>query len=104
MPRIQISEPGKTPQPYKVKLSREEIKIGRASNNDIKLTDPSTSSCHCIIRRVDGGFVLEDNKSTNGVKLEEQRFAKLDLNQDLDFKLGDVDVEFTDDVTVLPGA
>ncbi len=95
MPRIQISEPGKTPQPYKVKLDRETIKIGRAANNDVLLTDPSTSSNHCVIRRVEGGFILEDNKSTNGVKLDEQRFLKLDLNQDTDFLLGDVEVAFS---------
>ena len=95
MPRIQISEPGKTPQPYKVKLDRETIKIGRASNNDVLLTDPSTSSNHCVVRRVEGGFILEDNKSTNGVKLDEQRFSKLDLNQDTDFLLGDVEVSFS---------
>jgi pSer/pThr/pTyr-binding forkhead associated (FHA) protein len=95
MPRIQISEPGKTPQPYKVKLDREIINIGRAGNNDLILTDPSTSSKHCFIKRVQGGYILEDNKSTNGIKLDGHRFIKIDLNQDTQFKMGDVDVDFT---------
>lgn len=95
MPRIQISEPGKTPQPYKIPLDREEIKVGRSSTCDIQLSDPSTSSLHCVIRRVEGGYILEDNGSTNGVKMEDARFKKLDLNQDSEFELGDVEVSFS---------
>jgi len=94
MPRIKVSEPGKTPQPYRVKLDREEIKFGRAGGNDIKLEDPSTSSNHCVIKRVDGGFIVEDLNSTNGMKLDDVRFSIIDLNQDTEFKLGDVKVEF----------
>jgi len=48
-----------------------------------------------VIKRVEGGYILEDKNSTNGVKLDEQEFDVIDLNQDLKFNLGDVDVSFT---------
>lgn len=95
MPRILISEPNKTPQPYKINLDLEQINIGRGTVNDLILTDGSTSTKHCIIRRVAGGYILEDNGSTNGVKLGNQQFKKIDINQDAEFQLGDVKVEIT---------
>ena len=79
MPRITISEPGKTPQPYRLKTDRQLTKIGRGSDNDIILTAGSASTYHCEMKRVDGGFILDDNDSTNGIKLDETRFSTIDL-------------------------
>ncbi|MDB9741309.1 FHA domain-containing protein [Akkermansiaceae bacterium] len=95
MPRILISEEDKKPQPYKIKLSTKRIKIGRADDNMIKLTDVNTSSNHCTIVRVKGGFLVEDNNSTNGVLLEGDKYKYIDLVQDTEFFLGDVKVNFT---------
>jgi len=94
MPRILITETDVKPQPYKVKLERELITIGRAANNDIVLTDASTSTYHCELKRVEGGYILIDKDSTNGVKKNGTRYSKIDLNDDTDFELGDVEVEF----------
>lgn len=43
------------------------VTIGRASNNDLVLPDPSISKFHCYVRRLDAGWVLTDARSTNGV-------------------------------------
>jgi len=95
MPRILVSEAEKTPQPYKIKLDQDLITLGRAAGNDLILTDPSTSSKHCAIRRVNGGFIVEDFGSTNGISLDDKRFKKLDLNTSRTFLVGDVKVAFT---------
>lgn len=92
MPRITISEPGKTPQPYRLKTDRELTKIGRGSDNDIVLETGSASTYHCMMKRVDGGFILEDNDSTNGILLDDTRFEIIDLEDDLTVFIGD-DIE-----------
>lgn len=50
--------------------------IGRAEPADIVLGDPLISRRHCIARLNDGALVLEDQHSTNGTYVDEQRFAE----------------------------
>jgi len=95
MPKIKVTEPGTTPQPYKVRLDHDDIKLGRSSDNHIVLVNPSTSSSHCLIKRVDGGYIAEDLNSTNGMKLDEARFKFIDICENTAFKLGDIEVDFT---------
>lgn len=45
---------------------RRLIKIGRASDNDIVITDPNVSRHHAQIEVEADGFVLKDTGSTNG--------------------------------------
>ncbi len=78
MPRITISELGKTPQPYSLKKDRKTTKIGRASDNDVILSTGSASTYHCVMKCVEGRFILEDNSSTNGIKLEDSRYSIID--------------------------
>lgn len=93
MPRITISEPGKTSQPYRLKTDRKSTKIGRATDNDIILGAGSASTYHCEMKRVEGGFILEDNNSTNGIKLEDARYTVIDLVNGMNVKIGD-DINF----------
>jgi pSer/pThr/pTyr-binding forkhead associated (FHA) protein len=96
MPRIIITEPGKTPQPYRLKTDRIATKIGRGSDNDIIITAPSASTYHCKMKRVEGGFILVDNDSTNGIKYEDTRYTIIDLKDGMTVKIGDdIDMEFT---------
>jgi len=67
MPRVTISVPDKTPQPYRFELEREFINIGRGGDNDIIIDNASISTQHCMIERVEGGYILRDNGSTNGL-------------------------------------
>lgn len=95
MPRIIITEPGKSPQPYRLKIDREVTNIGRGSDNDITIDNGSASTHHCTMKRVPGGFVLEDAGSTNGIKLDDTRFAVIDLVNGCSIKIGDdVELEF----------
>ncbi len=96
MPRIIITEPGKSPQPYRLKVDRAETKIGRGSDNDILIEAGSASTHHCVMKRVSGGFILEDLGSTNGIKVNDALFRVIDLEDEMSVKIGDdVTFEFT---------
>ena len=94
MPRVTISEPGKTPQPYRFKLEREVIKIGRASDNDIVIECGSASTNHCAMERVEGGYVLRDMGSTNGIKQDDTLMQVIDLFDGMEVLIGDVPFKF----------
>jgi len=95
MPKLKITEPGRKPKTYNIKITRETISIGRKDNNDLQIIDASISSQHCNIRRVEGGYVLDDLNSTNGSKIDGKRYYAIDLDDDCHFKLGDVPIDFS---------
>ncbi len=99
MPRVTISEPGKTPQPYRFKLERKIVQIGRGSDNDIVLECASASTHHCNMERVRGGYILRDKGSTNGIKLDDSLMEVIDLFDGMEVLVGDVPLKFqlTDD-------
>jgi len=96
MPRIIITEPGKSAQPYRLKIDRAETKIGRGSDNDIIIDAGSASTHHCVMKRGSGGFSLEDLGSTNGLKTDRTFFQIIDLIDGMLVNIGDdVTLEFT---------
>jgi len=94
MPRVTISEPGKTPQPYRFKLEREAIHIGRGSDNDIIIECGSCSTQHCVMERVDGGYLIRDTGSTNGIKQDDTLMSIIDLFDGMEVLVGDVPLKF----------
>lgn len=94
MPRIVITEPDSSAQPYRFELERNHVGIGRGSDNDILLTCRSTSGAHCTMERVDGGFILRDQNSTNGISLDKKRMEVIDLKDGMTLSMGDVIMEF----------
>jgi len=96
MPKIIITEPDKTPQPYRLESDRIVTKIGRGADNDVILTTGSASTNHCKMKRVEGGFTLVDNNSTNGIKLDETKYEVIDLKDGLTVLIGDdITLDFT---------
>ena len=96
MPRIIITEPGKSAQPYRLKVDRAMTTIGRGSDNDIIIEAGSASTHHCTMKRALGGFTLEDLGSTNGIKTDNTLFRVIDLEDGMSVKIGDdVTLEFT---------
>ena len=91
MPRISITIAGKNPQPYRFSLDRKKVSIGRGADCDIVIDCPSVSSLHCTMERVDGGYILRDRKSTNGITLDKEAMAVIDLRNNNDVKVGDVE-------------
>ncbi|MGJ8723105.1 MAG: FHA domain-containing protein [Roseibacillus sp.] len=90
MPRICLTIPNATPQPYRFPLDTEVVTIGRSAANDVVVEHGSVSSHHCEMRRAKGGFILADCDSTNGIHLEENEMEVIDLKDGLDAEVGDV--------------
>jgi pSer/pThr/pTyr-binding forkhead associated (FHA) protein len=56
MPRVTITVPDRTPQPYRFQLDRRVVSLGRGSDNDIAIDCGSVSVRHAEMVRVDGGY------------------------------------------------
>ena len=95
MPRVAITISGKSPQPYRFQLDTKKVSIGRSEDNDITIACPSVSSLHCTMERIDGGYILRDRHSTNGISLGDDEMAVIDLRNDSEVKVGDVKFEYT---------
>lgn len=94
MPRVCITVTGKNSQPYRFSLERKIVRLGRAADNDIIIDCPSVSSHHCEMRRVGGGYTLQDLDSTNGIKVDGERMEIIDLENDMEVTVGDADLDF----------
>lgn len=94
MPRVTITVPDKTAQPYRFQLDRQVVTMGRGSENDIAIDSGSVSVNHAEMRRIDGGYELRDTGSTNGIKLDGVRHEVIPLTSGITVKLGDVAFDF----------
>lgn len=95
MPRVIITVPENSAQPYRFSLDRKTVKIGRGSDNDIVIDTSSVSSQHAEMRRIEGGYELGDMGSTNGIKLRGVRHDKIALESGMSLRLGEVTFDFT---------
>ena len=59
-------------RPQVFNLVGDQASIGRANDNDIVLNDFSVSRRHANLRKENGGWVIHDNQSTNGVRIKEK--------------------------------
>src|SRR5262249_55578129 len=59
-------------RPQVFNLTGEEAWIGRANDNDVVLNDFSVSRRHAVVRRENDAWVLYDNQSTNGVRVNDR--------------------------------
>lgn len=94
MPRVTITVPDKSPQPYRFQLDRRLVSLGRGSNNDIVIDCGSVSVAHAQMCRVQGGYELRDLESTNGIKLDGERLPVIPLRGGMIVHLGDVAFDF----------
>ncbi len=89
MPKLQQSLNGLVLKEYE--LSKERISIGRRSDNDIQLDDPTVSGNHAVLTAkpdayLEGAFVvtISDMNSTNGLfvnddKVQQKRLTPGDV-------------------------
>lgn len=92
-------------------LSKEETTIGRGKANLLRLSHPSISNRHCVVRRTDSGFEVEDLNSSNGVLLNAKRIQNGTLKDGDRMDLGEIRLTFKDSkpaagaatVALLPG-
>ena len=57
-------------------FDKEEIRIGAMEDNDVVLNDDTVSRYHCKIVQDDTGYVLVDNRSTNGTFINKVRIRE----------------------------
>lgn len=95
MPRVIITVPEKNAQPYRFKLDRKVVSLGRGSDNDIVIDSDSVSGKHAEMHRVEGGYELADLGSTNGIKYDGTRQRVLSLRSGMSLRLGGVVFDFT---------
>jgi serine/threonine protein kinase len=74
-PRLLISFMA-TERPYEFMLAQNETWLGRAGSDDILLNqDTSTSRHHALLKNIDHQYVISDQRSTNGVRVNGQKLA-----------------------------
>jgi len=73
-----------------------EVHMGRELDNTLRLPDPSISRHHCVIRKVGGGFEIQDLQSSNGVLVNGNRVQSSPLRDGDRITLGQVQLTFQD--------
>jgi adenylate cyclase len=84
-------------RPQVFNLSRDEAWIGRANDNDIVLNDFSVSRRHAVLRRENGAWVLYDNQSTNGVRVNDRLVPRAPVGDGDEATIGTFILRFRDD-------
>jgi Mg-chelatase subunit ChlD len=88
MPQAVLIDVGKavSPETLTLPLKKDVLRIGRDKGNDIIISRETVSSFHASIEYKDGYFYLEDLRSTNGTRLNND---KLRHNEPVRLKSGD---------------
>ena len=83
-PMVQLFIYPKTGDPSTFPLGAKRVSIGRATANDIVLSDQFSSSCHAVIAPTERGYALLDQGSKNGTFVNGRR-----VNGEIDLARGD---------------
>ncbi|KAM3145615.1 hypothetical protein pb186bvf_002389 [Paramecium bursaria] len=69
---------------------KNQIKLGRGQDSDVRITDISVSRCHALIKFQNGGFVIEDQKSKFGtlVLMKGATPLSVDQNNNIAIQIG----------------
>ena len=94
MARLIITHQGTVIKEYD--LSKEKVTVGRKPSNDIILDDPTVSGVHAAFLHMQHTYV-EDMNSTNGIKLNDKKINKRQLNHGDIVKIGQHEFKFIDD-------
>ncbi len=74
-------------------LDKEQLTVGRKDGMDICIKESSLSSYHCdFIRMEDGSYMLRDNNSTNGTRVNNEPITEKILKNSDIIQLGSVEM------------
>jgi DNA-binding NtrC family response regulator len=79
-------------------LAGEELRIGKAPDNDVVIDHPTVSRNHLIIRRQGDRFLVQDLDSTNGTFLDGAQVREAYLRPGVLLEVGDVRLRFSPQV------
>ena len=85
-------------------LVKEEASIGRSTDNDIVLNDFSVSRRHAYLRRENGTWVLCDNQSTNGIRVNDRQVPRAPVADGDSAMIGAFQLRFREQVESVAGA
>ncbi len=81
-------------------VHKDVLSIGRAADNDIVLNDFSVSRRHAFLKKEDGAWVIHDNQSTNGVRVNDRPVPSAAVKDGDAAVIGTFVLRFRDDPTV----
>ncbi len=83
----------------------QQLRIGKAPDNDLVLNDDTVSRQHCELTRTDAGIKVRDLGSTNGTKVQGARVTEAVVQPGTVLKVGEVELSLRPavrNVEVLP--
>jgi DNA-binding NtrC family response regulator len=86
-------------------FEKEEIRIGSMDDNDVVLGDDTVSRYHCRITQEDNGYVLLDQRSTNGTFINKVRIREAFLKPGSIVSVGQSQLRFNareEEVEIVP--
>ena len=81
-----------------------EVNIGRELDNTLRLSDPSISRHHAVIRQVGSGYEIQDLESSNGVLVNGTRMPASPLQDGDRLTLGQMQLTFVDPRSAPPAS
>lgn len=75
-------------------VGKAQFKIGRATNNDIRISDAKVSRTHCVIEEVDSAYIIIDLESANGTIINGEKVHKTELHNGDFLRLGFTILQF----------
>jgi len=86
-------------------FDKEEVRIGSMEDNDIIISDDTVSRYHCRIVQEDSGYVLVDQRSTNGTFINKVRVREAFLKPSSIISVGQSQLRFNareEEVQIVP--
>jgi len=77
-------------------LVDDEVLIGRELDNALRISDPSVSRHHAVLRRTPQGYVIQDKQSANGVVVKGKKVNEAEISDGDQFLLGQIQLTFQD--------
>ena len=77
-----------------VPLAKDDITIGRGPRNGLTIPDSMISRLHCRLRYAQGAWYIQDQNSTNGTFVNNQRVMATRLHHGDRIRLGSTDILF----------
>jgi DNA-binding NtrC family response regulator len=86
-------------------FDKEEVRIGSMEDNDVVISDDTVSRYHCRIAQEDTGYVLVDQRSTNGTFINKVRVREAFLKPGSIVSVGQSQLRFNareEEVQIVP--